>query len=65
LGQGIKTEIHYPIPPHKQKAMQGLVKGDYALSEEIHATTLSLPIAFFHTEEDVQRVAETLNGWLK
>ena len=65
LGQGIKTEIHYPVAPHKQKAMQGLVKGNYPLSEEIHATTLSLPIAFFHTEEDVQRVAETLNGWLK
>jgi dTDP-4-amino-4,6-dideoxygalactose transaminase len=45
--------------------MQGLVRGYYPLSEEIHATTLSLPIAFFHTEEDVQRVAETLNGWLK
>jgi len=26
---------------------------------------LSLPIALFHTEDDVQRVSDTLNGWLK
>lgn len=65
LEQGIKTEIHYPIPPHKQKAMQGIIDGDYPISEEIHATTLSLPIAYFHTEEEVQHVAKTLNRWLK
>jgi len=65
LKQGIKTEIHYPMPPHKQKAMQGILQGSYPLSEEIHATTLSLPVAFFHTEDEVQQVAETLNRWLK
>ena len=65
LKEGIKTEIHYPIPPHKQKAMEGILHGDYPISEEIHATTLSLPIAYFHTEDDVKRVAATLNRWLK
>jgi len=67
--QNIHTEIHYPIPPHRQKAMQGVIKGvtqgSYPVSEEIHATTLSLPIAFFHTEAQIQQVAETLNRWLK
>ncbi len=61
LQNGIKTEIHYPIPPHKQKAMKGILKGSYPISEEIHATTLSLPIAYFHTEEDVIRVCEVVN----
>lgn len=61
LDQGIKSEIHYPIPPDKQKAMQGLIKGNYPVSDEIHATTLSLPISFGHTEEDIRRVVETLN----
>lgn len=65
LKQGIKTEIHYPIPPHKQKALQGFVQGDYPISEEIHATTLSLPIAYFHTEKEVQYVAKAINRWLK
>lgn len=65
LHQGIKTEIHYPIPPHKQKAMRDWLSGNYPISEKIHATTLSLPIAYFHTEEDVRWVAQTMNRWLK
>ena len=31
------------------------------IADEIHRTTLSLPISFFHTEEDVLRVAEVMN----
>ena len=63
LKYGIKTEIHYPIAPHKQKAMQKIIKGHYPISEEIHATTLSLPISYFHTEEDIYQVIEVLNSY--
>ncbi|MDP1725488.1 MAG: DegT/DnrJ/EryC1/StrS family aminotransferase [Bacteroidota bacterium] len=61
LLHGIKTEIHYPIAPNKQKAMQGIITGNYPVSEEIHNTTLSLPISFCHTDEEIYRVIETLN----
>lgn len=62
LNNGIKTEIHYPLSPNKQAAMKDLYKGqEFPVSEEIHATTLSLPISFFHTEEDVNRVVEVMN----
>jgi len=62
LKNNIKTDIHYPIPPHKQKAMQGILKkGDYPLSEEIHETTLSLPISYGHTSEEICRVVEVMN----
>ena len=61
LRNGIKTEIHYPIPPHKQKAMQGILNRKYPLSEEIHNTTLSLPISFGHTESDILKVIAVLN----
>lgn len=62
LNNGIKTEIHYPLSPNKQVAMRDLYKGqEFPISEEIHATTLSLPISFFHTEEDVNRVVEVMN----
>jgi dTDP-4-amino-4,6-dideoxygalactose transaminase len=57
----IKTEIHYPVAPHRQRAMRGILTGSYPISELIHATTLSLPISFFHTEEDIYRVTEVLN----
>jgi dTDP-4-amino-4,6-dideoxygalactose transaminase len=58
----IKTEIHYPIPPHKQSAMIGILdEGNFPLSEEIHRTTMSLPISYFHSLDDVGRVTEALN----
>jgi dTDP-4-amino-4,6-dideoxygalactose transaminase len=59
--KGIKTEVHYPIAPHKQKAMEGILEGDYPISELIHDSVLSLPISYFHTEEDVKYVAKSLN----
>ncbi len=64
LQNGIRTEIHYPVPPHRQQALQGLLPDyDYPVSDEIHATTLSLPISYFHTELDIRRVVEVMNGF--
>jgi dTDP-4-amino-4,6-dideoxygalactose transaminase len=62
LDNGVKTEIHYPVPPHKQKATQDFFAGqNYPISEEIHRTILSLPISFFHTEKDIYRVVALMN----
>ena len=61
LKNNIKTEIHYPLSPDKQKALKGILNGHYPISEEIHNTTLSLPLSFFHSEEDVYTVVETMN----
>jgi dTDP-4-amino-4,6-dideoxygalactose transaminase len=62
LKENIGTEIHYPVPPHKQNAMVGLFENKhYPISTEIHNTTLSLPISFFHTEADIIKVVEVLN----
>lgn len=64
LENGINTEIHYPLPPHQQKSMCGLIeKGSYPISEEIHNTTLSLPISYCHSEQDVLKVCEIANKW--
>jgi dTDP-4-amino-4,6-dideoxygalactose transaminase len=62
LKNDIKTEVHYPVPPHQQKALADLFKGtSFPLSEEIHRTTLSLPISYFHQESDVIKVIEIMN----
>ena len=62
---GIKTDIHYPIPPHKQKALKGIIDEKYLpISEEIHDTTLSLPISNGHSAEDILKVIEILNKFL-
>ena len=60
----IHTEIHYPIPPYRQAAIVNEFKSQaYPVSDEIHATTLSLPISYIHTEEDVRFVIEVLNNF--
>jgi dTDP-4-amino-4,6-dideoxygalactose transaminase len=59
---GIGTEIHYPVPPHRQKALHGIFEDKkYPLADEIHATTLSLPISTCHSDEDITRVIEIMN----
>lgn len=62
LEHNIKTEIHYPISPSRQNALKGLLNNyDFPISEKIHQTTLSLPISYFHTTDDVNRVVEVMN----
>jgi dTDP-4-amino-4,6-dideoxygalactose transaminase len=63
LGKGVGTEIHYPVAPIRQKAMQGVLSGEYPIAEHIHQTTLSLPISFAHTREDILYVIECLNSF--
>lgn len=60
LDHGVKTEVHYPIPPHRQEAMKCILSGDFPISEELHATELSLPISTGHTREEISRVCEIL-----
>jgi dTDP-4-amino-4,6-dideoxygalactose transaminase len=61
---GIGSEIHYPIPPNRQKALMGLFNGQsFPISEEIHATNLSLPCSSCHTEADIYSVIDALNAF--
>ncbi len=62
LKNDVQTEIHYPLAPNKQKAMEGILDDQSTpIAEEIHQTTLSLPISYFHTEADISRVIEVMN----
>jgi dTDP-4-amino-4,6-dideoxygalactose transaminase len=44
--KGVQTMIHYPVPPHLQKAYKhlGYKEGDFPIAEEIARTCLSLPV---------------------
>ena len=46
LANGVQTMIHYPVPPHLQKAYRflGYKVGDFPIAEEIANSCLSLPI---------------------
>ncbi len=64
LKNEIKTEIHYPVAPNKQQAMIGILDNQHTpIANEIHQTTLSLPISYFHTKDDVFKVIEKMNNF--
>lgn len=64
---GIGTVIHYPIPPHLQKAYQDLnyKKGAFPLAEEIAETCISLPMSPILTRSEVEQVAECIKAFFK
>ncbi len=61
LKNDVKTEIHYPIPPHFQNAMHDILCGKWPISEELHATELSLPISIGHTTNVIQQICDIIN----
>jgi dTDP-4-amino-4,6-dideoxygalactose transaminase len=64
LKKGVMTEIHYPVPPHQQNALKPYFKKvSFPISENIHSTILSLPIAYHHTENDIAYVCDKMNGF--
>jgi dTDP-4-amino-4,6-dideoxygalactose transaminase len=58
---GINTMIHYPIPPHLQKAYIGNVRGKYPIAEKLAREVISLPIGPHMSEEMVQGVVSACN----
>ena len=61
LENGIQTLIHYPIPPHKQKAYKYYNHLSFPITEKIHEEVLSLPISPVMEEEAVEKVIEMIN----
>ena len=59
----IQTLIHYPIPPHKQKAYSELGNLSLPITESIHKDVLSLPISPIMNEDEVNYVVDILNEW--
>lgn len=60
---GVQTIIHYPTPPHKQGAYSEWAQQSYPLSEQIHATIISLPISPVMSDDEVQKVVEVVNAY--
>jgi dTDP-4-amino-4,6-dideoxygalactose transaminase len=60
---GIETMIHYPIPPHQQKALKEFNSLSFPLTEKIHREVLSLPMSPVLTEEEVSRIIHLLNNF--
>lgn len=58
---GIQTLIHYPIPPHKQRAYASMNKLSFPITEIIHEQVLSLPMSSVMTDDAVESVVKYIN----
>lgn len=63
LDNGIKTLIHYPIPPHlaESYARLGYKKGDFPVTEKYANEILSLPMFNGMTDEEIDYVIKKVN----
>ena len=63
--KGIETGIHYPIPPHLQKAYVHLnyKQGSFPVAEKMAKSCLSLPIGPHLSLTQVENVCEIINSW--
>ena len=60
---GIGTNIHYPIPPHKQQCYKGWNSMSLPITEHLSATELSLPCNPTLSEEVVDYIVDVLNNF--
>ncbi|OWK74520.1 aminotransferase [Flavobacteriaceae bacterium JJC] len=58
---GIQTLIHYPVPPHKQKAYKYYNHLSFPVTENIHEEVLSLPMSPVMSDDEVEKVIEIIN----
>lgn len=61
--KGIGTNIHYPIPPHKQECYKEWNGMTLPVTERIHRCELSLPMSPCLTDAQVDWVIDCVNGF--
>ncbi|HCT5819433.1 TPA: DegT/DnrJ/EryC1/StrS family aminotransferase [Citrobacter sedlakii] len=63
MNQSIQTLIHYPCPPHKQKAYEEYNELTLPITEKIHDEVLSLPMDPTLSDEEIVKVVKAVNGF--
>ena len=60
--KGIQTLIHYPLPIHLQEAYKelGHKTGDFPVTEELSQTSLSLPVYYGLTEQQLEYITDSI-----
>ncbi|MCE7068137.1 DegT/DnrJ/EryC1/StrS aminotransferase family protein [Dyadobacter sp. CY326] len=58
---GIQTNVHYPLPIHKQQAFREYQDLQLPITEQIHEQVISLPLNAVLTDEEVAYIIQTVN----
>lgn len=67
LDCGVKTDIHYPIPPHLSNCYKylGHKKGEYSVTEYLADHVVDLPIFNGMSEEEIETIIKAVNSYGK
>jgi dTDP-4-amino-4,6-dideoxygalactose transaminase len=60
---GVETQIHYPIPPHRQRCYPELHHLSLPVTEQIHREELSIPCHQAMTDHEVTCIIDLLNAF--
>ncbi len=60
---GIQSQVHYPVPPHRQPAYAALRDARLPLTDQLHDEVLSLPIGPTLSDAAVDRVIEVCQAF--
>lgn len=61
--EGIQTDVHYPVPPHKQQALKEFSHLSLSVTEKIHEEIVSIPLNTALTEEQTNYIITTINNY--
>jgi dTDP-4-amino-4,6-dideoxygalactose transaminase len=60
---GVEAFVHYPVPPHRQRAYREMNGLSFPITERIHCEALSLPLSPVITDDELVLVVEAVNGF--
>ncbi|MBC8151868.1 MAG: DegT/DnrJ/EryC1/StrS family aminotransferase [Bacteroidetes bacterium] len=60
--RGIGTDVHYPVPPHRQQAYAATLGHlSFPISEQLHREVVSLPLNTALTDAEADYIVTTIN----
>lgn len=63
MKKDIEAHVHYPISPHRQKALKAMNHLTFPITERIHREVLSLPLNPMLEERELETVVTALNAF--
>lgn len=59
----IQTIVHYPIPPHQQKAYSDLAHLKFPITEKLSSDVISIPLSPVMKREEMEEVVRIINSF--
>ncbi len=61
LHRGVETDVHYPVPPHRQPCFKDLPHGPLPITERLAEEMISLPISACTSVKDASDIGRIIN----